>query len=238
VDRSAPISIKGIREGLLVTAGDGPWDEIEAALIDTIQTQREFFRGARLALQVGDRSLDKDEIRKLRDKLAEHDATLWAVLGQSPETIRSARRNDLETELSAQASTADAPTDLDDMSSDGELPPIDSNEYGMSAVLLKNTLRSGRVIRHVGHVIIIGDVNPGAQIIAGGDVIIWGRLRGTVHAGANGDPKALVCALDMRPQQLRIANLVAISPPDNHPRPRPEIAFVREGQIIAEDWGS
>jgi septum site-determining protein MinC len=234
VERSAAISIKGIREGLLVTAGDGAWEDIEAALIDTIQTQRDFFRGARLALQVGDRALDKDEIRKLRDKLAEHDATLWAVLGQSPETIRSARRNDLETELTA---PAEASQELDE-ASDGELPPIDSNEYGMSAVLLKNTLRSGRVIRHVGHVIIIGDVNPGAQIIAGGDVIIWGRLRGTVHAGANGDPAAMVCALDLRPQQLRIANLVAISPPENQPRPRPEIAFVREGQIIAEDWGS
>ena len=235
MDQSAAISIKGIREGLLVTAGDGPWAEIEAALIQTIQTQRDFFRGARLALQVGDRSLDKDEIRKLRDKLAEHDATLWAVLGQSPETIRSARRNDLETELSAPAETS---LEVSETTSDGELPPIDTNEYGMSAVLLKNTLRSGRVIRHVGHVIIIGDVNPGAQIVAGGDVIIWGRLRGTVHAGANGDTNAMVCALDLRPQQLRIANLVAISPPENQPRPRPEIAFVRDGQIMAEEWGA
>lgn len=233
MDQSAVVSIKGFREGLLVTAGEGSWSDVEAALLETIQTQRDFFRGARLALQVGERSLDKDDIRKLRDKLAEHDVTLWAVLGQSPETIRSARRNDLETELSAPAeSVADAPA------SDGELAPIDSNEYGMSAVLLKNTLRSGRIIRHVGHVIIIGDVNPGAQIIAGGDVLIWGRLRGTVHAGASGDTGAMVCALDMRPQQLRIANLVAISPPENQARPRPEIAFVRDGQIVAEEWGT
>lgn len=234
MERSAVISIKGIREGLLVTAGDGDWVGVEAALLETIQTQREFFRGARLALQVGDRSLDKDDIRKLRDKLAEHDVTLWAVLGQSPETIRSARRNDLETELNA----IGEPAAIDPVADDGELPPIDSNEYGMSAVLLKNTLRSGRVIRHVGHVIIIGDVNPGAQIIAGGDVLIWGRLRGTVHAGANGDQSAMVCALDMRPQQLRIANLVAISPPENKARPHPEIAFVRDGQIVAEEWGT
>jgi septum site-determining protein MinC len=236
VDQSAVVSIKGIREGLLVTAGEGDWSDVQTALLDTIQTQREFFRGARLALQVGDRSLDKDDIRKLRDKLAEHDVTLWAVLGQSPETIRSARRNDLETELNAAGEAAvDYGADIKD---DGELPPIDSNEYGMSAVLLKNTLRSGKVVRHVGHVIIIGDVNPGAQIIAGGDVLIWGRLRGTVHAGASGDAGAMVCALDMRPQQLRIANLVAISPPDNKARPHPEMAFVRDGQIVAEEWGT
>ncbi|HEC22850.1 MAG TPA: hypothetical protein ENI95_08030, partial [Chloroflexi bacterium] len=92
------ISIKGFREGLLITVGDGPWGGIEAALLNQIQAQREFFRGARVALEVGERTLDREDIRKLRDKLAEHDVTLWAILGESPETIRSARRMDLETE--------------------------------------------------------------------------------------------------------------------------------------------
>jgi septum site-determining protein MinC len=233
LDRTA-ISIKGFREGLLVTAGENSWDEIEQTLLEHIQAQREFFRGAQLALQVGERALDRDDIRKLRDKLAEHDVTLRAVLGQSPDTIRAARREGLDTELANAATEAEAEAPV----GDGELPPIDSNEYGASAVLLKATLRSGRVIRHVGHVIVIGDVNPGAQIIAGGDVLIWGHLRGTVHAGASGDASAMVCALDMRPQQLRIANLVAISPPEKQARPHPEIAFVRDGQIVAEEWGS
>ncbi len=231
MDRSA-VSIKGIRDGLLVTAGDVPWPAFEQAFLEAIATQREFFRGARVALQVGDRSLERDDIRKLRDKLAEHDVTLWAVLGKSPETLRSARRMDLETELSEPAAPAEEIPDS------GDLPPIDSNEYGTTALLVKNTLRNGRVIRYAGDVIVIGDVNPGAQIIAGGDVLVWGRLRGTVHAGASGSASAMVCALDLRPQQLRIASLVAISPEDRHPRPRPEFAFVRGGQIVAEEWGS
>ncbi|HQE19447.1 MAG TPA: septum site-determining protein MinC, partial [Aggregatilineales bacterium] len=104
-------------------------------------------------------------------------------------------------------------------------------------VLVKTTLRSGRVVKHAGHVVVIGDVNPGAQVIAGGDVLVWGRLRGTVHAGANGDTEALVCALDMRPMQLRIANYVAIASDNGEPRPRPEIASVRDGQIVSEEWG-
>ena len=227
------ISIKGIRDGLLVTLGDGHWDEIESGLDVAIQMRNKFFQGARVALHVGERSLDSEDIRKLRDKLAEHDVTLWAVLGKSPETIRAARREGLETELPDLATPPD-----EDAEADGELPPIDSNEYGSSGVLVKNTLRSGRVVRHVGHVIVIGDVNPGAQIIAGGDVLVWGRLRGTVHAGAGGDTSALVCALDLRPMQLRIANHVAIAPDDGRPRPRPEVASVREGQIVAEEWGT
>jgi septum site-determining protein MinC len=87
-------------------------------------------------------------------------------------------------------------------------------------------------------VVVIGDVNPGAQIIAGGDVLVWGRLRGTVHAGALGDEKSLVCALDLRPMQLRIANIVAVGSDGGKSRPHPEIAFVSDGQIVAEEWGS
>jgi septum site-determining protein MinC len=225
------VSIKGIRDGLIVALDDEPpWLDVEGALLETIEERKAFFRGARVALHVGGRTLNRDDIRKLRDKLAEHDIQLAALLGKSADTIRAARREEIPTELRDDAH-------LDDMD-DGELPPIDSNEYGSAGVLVKNTLRSGKIVRHIGHVIVIGDVNPGAQIIAGGDVIVWGRLRGTVHAGANGNEDCWVCALDMRPMQLRIANFVAIASDNGDPRPRPEIASVQEGQIISEEWGS
>lgn len=225
------VSIKGIRDGLIVALDDEPpWLDVEVALLETIEEREAFFRGARVALHVGGRTLKRDDIRRLRDKLAEHDIQLAALLGKSADTIRAARREEIPTELRDDAH-------LDDMD-DGELPPIDSNEYGSAGVLVKNTLRSGKIVRHIGHVIVIGDVNPGAQIIAGGDVIVWGRLRGTVHAGANGNQDCWVCALDMRPMQLRIANFVAIASDNGAPRPRPEIASVQDGQIVSEEWGS
>lgn len=226
----ASVSIKGIRNGLLVALDeDGAWDEVEAALVGTIEERENFFRGARLALQVGGRKLDREEIRKLRDRLAEHDIQLAAILGKSAETIRSARRLNIDTDLDEAATFEEL--------EDGELPPIDQTERGSPAILVKTTLRSGQSISHHGHVIIIGDVNPGAEIIAGGDVLVWGRLRGTVQAGANGDDEALVCALDMRPMQLRIANYVAIATDDGQQRRHPEIASVRDGQIVSEEWG-
>lgn len=227
------VSIKGTRDGLLVTLDTGaPWAEVEQTLLGTIRERSDFFRGAQLALQVGERALDRDDIRKLSDRLAEHDVRLSTILGKSADTIREARRLGLDTEL--QRDGAAAP----EAGTDSELPPIDNNEYGSGGVLVRTTLRSGRVVRHAGHVVVIGDVNPGAQIIAGGDVLVWGRLRGTVQAGANGDENAVVCALDMRPQQLRICSHVAIASEDNRPRTRPEIAWVKDGQIVAEEWGS
>jgi septum site-determining protein MinC len=224
------VSIKGTGDGLLISLGDGPWESVEASLLEVIDTRRDFFRGAQIALQVGERVLERDDIRKLRDRLAEHDVTLRAVLGDSAETARSARRVDLEAGLAQnQPVETHEPRDL---------PEIKPDETGISGVLIRHTLRNGRTVRHTGHVVVIGDVNPGAQIIAGGDVLVWGRLRGTVHAGALGDEKSLVCALDLRPMQLRIANIVAVGSDGGKSRPHPEIAFVSDGQIVAEEWGS
>ena len=92
------------------------------------------------------------------------------------------------------------------------------------------------MVRHRGSVVVFGDVNPGAEIIAGGNIIVWGRLRGVVHAGADGDESAFVCALDLAPTQLRIARYITVSPSDKRRRPRPEVALVQQGRIVAQAW--
>jgi septum site-determining protein MinC len=104
-------------------------------------------------------------------------------------------------------------------------------------VLVRRTLRSGFSLKHAGHVIIIGDVNPGAEIVAGGDVLVWGHLRGMVHAGAEGNENAVVCALDLTPTQLRIAGYIATTP-KRRGKPQPETARVMDGQVVAELWNS
>ncbi|HUM69496.1 MAG TPA: septum site-determining protein MinC, partial [Chloroflexota bacterium] len=125
---------------------------------------------------------------------------------------------------------------LPEPSGNGHAPAPNQNDT--QVLLLRETLRSGRSIIHDGHVVIIGDVNAGAEIIAGGDVLVWGRLRGLVHAGAMGDDTAVICALDLNPTQLRIADQIAIAPHDNGRTPYPEQASIKDGQIIAERWKS
>jgi septum site-determining protein MinC len=92
------------------------------------------------------------------------------------------------------------------------------------------------MVHSQGHVVVYGDVNAGAAIVAGGDVIVWGRLRGTVHAGAYGDENVVVCALDMVPMQLRIAGFITTSPDEKRHKPRPEVALIRDDQIVVEAW--
>jgi septum site-determining protein MinC len=124
---------------------------------------------------------------------------------------------------------------IDQSSPAPEKDPIISTLAGEQAVFLRRTLRSGHKVKHPGHIIVLGDVNPGAELVAGGNIIVWGRLRGVVHAGAMGDQDAVVCSLDLSPTQLRIADKISVSPPRKG-KTRPEIARLVDGQVTAHDW--
>lgn len=121
--------------------------------------------------------------------------------------------------------------------SDGvcESPGEQENLLEENAVLVQRTLRSGQSIHYDGNVVILGDVNPGAEVIATGSIIVMGVLRGVVHAGAGGDKEATVTALRLQPTQLRIAEHIT-RPPDEETIGinQPEIARIKDGIVIIE----
>lgn len=213
------IQIKGIRDGLLVTMADAEWDIVRGSLISYIDERQSFFGGARLALDVGNQVLHVAELSDLRDELSGRGVALWAVVSNSPTTETTAQMLGLATRLSKPAPPAPA---VEIASEDG-------------AMWIQRTVRSGTRIEFPGNIVVVGDVNPGAEIIAGGSVVVWGRLRGVVHAGAEGNGDAVVCALDLSPTQLRIADEVAITP-GRQSKPRPEQAFLKDGRLIAAPW--
>ncbi len=217
------VQIKGIREGLLINLGDGDWQEVQEALLEHLDQQAEFLQGARLALDVGNHILKAVDMSQLRNKISERGLTLWAVLSNSPTTEQTAQTLGLATRINKPRP-------------ERQIHSLDTTiQGGEHAVLVQRTLRSGYSLEFPGHIVIIGDINPGAQVIAGGNVIVWGRLRGMVHAGAEGDTSSLVCALDLTPTQLRIADQIAITP-KRRGKPIPEIARVVDGQVVAELW--
>jgi septum site-determining protein MinC len=216
------INIKGIKEGLLATLGDGEWSEAQPTLLKKL-SEGAFFQGARLVLQVGGRSLGAADLGRLRDELADRQIILWMVLSESSVTLNAAQALGLETEFPKKEKLPN------------ELPPIPSTEDGSHAILINHTLRSGKSVNFEGNVIVIGDVNAGAEISATGNVVVWGRVRGTVQAGIHGDTAAVVCALDLAPTQLRIGEAIATSPKQRG-KAEPEIAFVKDGKIVAERW--
>lgn len=244
------IAIKGIREGILATLdAEEAWQPLMDDLTSYIDQRGSFFKGARLVVDVSERAVDSATLTALKTVLAERGVELVAVLSESEVTEGAARQLQLFTDLAEipepvkisrpkqAASEFDDEDDSPDEDEEDALPPMDSEEYGTVGVLVKRTLRSGRTIRSNGHVVVIGDVNYGAEIVATGDIIVWGKLRGIVHAGSNGDENAVVCALDLAPTQLRIAQHIAVPPQDNKKRkPQPEMAQVKHGQIEAVAW--
>jgi septum site-determining protein MinC len=238
MNRNPAVRIKGIREGLLVTVEAEPGLDLVRQLDYELAQKKGFLRGSRVALAVGEQILDRPHLSAVQDLLARHGMALWAVLSDTSETKDAARDLGLATRLPG------SQTDLDGKAVEAPFvrpaeptpaPAVSESSGSQGGILLKETLRSGRSISHEGHVIIIGDVNPGAQIVAGGDVVVWGKLRGLVHAGAMGDQSAVICALELIPTQLRIADQIAIAP-DRRRQPIPEMASIRGGQIVAEAW--
>jgi len=219
------IQIKGLRDGLLVSVDDASWEVQRAALIAQVDAQPSFFQGARLALDVSSQVLHVNELVELRDKLSERGIALWAVISESPTTEKTAQLLGLATRISKPRPEESRHFSVENLGEE-------------TAMFLSRTLRSGTRIEFAGHVVVLGDVNPGAEIVAEGNVIVWGRLRGMVHAGAKGNRSAVICALDLSPTQLRIADEVSavLKPREN---PRPEQARINEnGKLQAEYWST
>lgn len=105
------------------------------------------------------------------------------------------------------------------------------------AIMIKRTLRSGQTLFHSGSIVLIGDVHPGAEVTAEGNVIVWGTLGGMVHAGSSGNKKAYIIALNLNPTQLRIAQYIGCAPKEAGELPRrPEIAYLQGERIVIEDY--
>lgn len=218
------VRLKGERQGLrLFLDEEAPFAEILAGLERQLQRGEGFFRGASLMVDVGNRELNRDEVLALAALLEKWGVELRA-LGTDNRQSRGAIR---EAGLRSVPSSA-APA-----------PPAEAPQRPFAsadALFITRTVRSGQSFRHHGAVTVVGDVNPGAEVIAGGDVVVWGRLRGFVHAGAIGDERAIVCALELAPTQLRIASLAARPPEESVPSAGPEVAHIEGGRIVVEPW--
>lgn len=89
---------------------------------------------------------------------------------------------------------------------------VPSSLAGLPTQVIKGTLRSGRFIEFEGHLLVLGDVNTGAEVRAKGDIVVWGELKGLAHAGFKGSRTAEIRALGMDAVQLRIADIIARRP--------------------------
>lgn len=218
---SDTVSIKGTSDGVAVSIGSGHWADILIELAEKLNQRASFFKGGRVLLAVQDRQLNQKDVEAVGQVLSEHQMTLWAIEGDDSETYKTAQTLGLEIQHKAPPKRPTSPA-----------ATLDNTTQ-----VIHRTIRSGQSIEYPGHLVILGDINPGAKVTAGGHIIVWGRVQGTVHAGAIDSENGFVCALKLKPTQLIIGKIIARSPTDGDSnRVAPERAFVQDGNIVAEAW--
>jgi septum site-determining protein MinC len=102
--------------------------------------------------------------------------------------------------------------------------------------IVSRTVRSGAKIESSGSLVVLGDVNAGAELIADDDIIVIGSLRGLAHAGAGGNESAIIWAQQILSPQLRIGSALAQAGDQGEGARGPEVAHLREGAIVLRPW--
>lgn len=214
------VIFKGTKDGLVVLLSpEIDFATLKKYLRKKTQDAKKFFQGAKVSLMFKGRDLNEEEQYELLKIISEQTQLNISFLHDDDiiKDIDKIKDNSL--------------TDTESYSVSNHIE-IDKTQY------YKGTIRSGQKIEFEGSVVVIGDVNPGGKIIAGGNIIILGSLKGIVHAGSRGSSKAFVAALNMRPMQLHIGNVIARSPDQgnfkDHSQVLPQIAYLYENNIYIE----
>ncbi|MFW9260904.1 septum site-determining protein MinC [Nostoc sp. CALU 546] len=197
-----------------VSASELSWSDIWQQIRQRLNAGDRFrVSNTPVHLMAQDRLVDARQLQELAEALTEVQLRLISVSTSRRQTAIAAVTSGYSVEqLQPVTSLSTEPTAT-------AIPQAD-------ALYLEMTVRSGVEIRHPGTVIVLGDLNPGGIVIADGDIIIWGRLRGIAHAGAGGNRECLIMALQMEPTQLRIADAVARAPEKPPMQFSPEVAHI------------
>lgn len=207
------VSIKGTKNGLLILLNpEYQFETIKHELQEKLSASKGFFVGAKFALHSPER-YSKEEHYQLTKICCEN--------GLIPQ-------NDIENAHNLNK------TQIDTSFRKGLLP----EETDGKCILLQKNIRNGQTVYYDGHVVILGNVHRGAEIVAEDNIYVMGSLKGVAHAGASGNTNAIIMAYSLQPTQLRIANFISRSSSSFTKASKPEFAYLSGNQIIVEEYNS
>lgn len=216
------VSIKGTRHGLLIFFDpQRDFEDIRRNLCNKMEAARGFFRGASFAFY------QEPMVNEHKQEL-ENICQQYGLIYQPDIRVKITVKSDGNASLGSQTTVEHVQNQTEATGGSGD------------TLLVKRSLRSGQQINYPGHVVILGDIHAGAEVLAYGNVMVMGTCRGVVHAGAAGNTSARVVAHRLSPAQLRISSSIACAPSDGPMEALyPEIAYLSpEGQIIVEAYNS
>lgn len=245
------VIIKGNRYGIsIVLDKDLEFSELLKNLAARLEGAEDFFDSDRqLAVTFEGRTLSNDEldqilmvikensklnIQYVMEENSELEATFYDIIqsGNTPEDVI-----DTSEEPAGQSGIAETSPDTSIPEEEKISRNVSCDRTDNMGMFYRGTLRSGQTLETKDSLVIIGDVNPGATVIAGGNIIVIGALKGSVAAGSNGNYHSFVMALSMEPMQIQIADVIARSPDSKRVsklRKEAMIAAIIDNQIYIE----
>ena len=227
---TAMVNVGGRGWGIDFTLNDeAPFPNVAKSLRRYLTESRGWFTGGAVTVNVGRRVLDPAQLRQLRDLF---EGEFRVEVGRF-----WCRSEDVERAISQESGV---PVGIvthrpSPVPAHGEFVPPEPPLH------IKRTCRSGTNIHHNGDVVVRGDINPGAQVTATGDIVVLGTLRGIAHAGAPGGDStgAVIIALSLQPIQLRIGSHITVPPADKRRHlssAYPEIAYISGNSILVAPY--
>ncbi len=216
------ISFKATVNGLiLIMREEDDFDAIYESVAKKLESSGRFFKGASLDVKYRGKKLDSVQENKISSLISQ----------RANAEVRSFEEDESFNGPENEPEESDKNREKPKM----RLMYFKGLDEGMTR-FYQGTVRSGTLVSYDGNLVVIGDVNPGGEVIATGNVIVMGSLRGMVHAGADGNKKAVVAALSLQPTQLRIADVITRPPDTKQSRQGllPEMAFVKDDLVYIE----
>jgi septum site-determining protein MinC len=229
--QQAKVVFKGVGQEVRVILDPVvPFSDIERELEEHLERSGKFFAGAAVTLVIGGRQLRDDHLQRIREILSIHDLTIGEIRASLTDSMRPSPTPPPLAQPAMPAATAPARRRREARPEDGTMPRN-------NALLIKGPLRSGQRVYAEDNLVVFGDVNPGAELIAGGDIVVMGVLRGVAHAGVPDNIAAVIAALSLKPTQLRIGHFISRSPEFQEKQDSgPEIARVDTEQIVIDSF--
>jgi len=230
--RKGPVEFKGKLNGLYLNLDpDESFENIIAYLKTLLKDRASFYQGSRI-IGVKGKSLSYKQKSTI-------EALIYDEYGITVESLEE------PIEIAPIIDAAPMQNNDSDLPKIPDKPPvIETQQVIMDKPVtcdsdthfVFGTMRSGKSVHYPGHVVVIGDVNPGAEIVAEGNIIVMGRVLGFIHAGSAGNSKAIIIANLLKPTQIRISTYISVPPSDDESfhTTVPEKATVSNGVIKIE----
>ncbi len=217
------IKIKGKSGGVMeITAQpDSSYIDIKLALGDKLNKHKGFFSGSGAKVIFRGKELTAPQKAEFKKLLHDQYGIAHVMFGDDAPAEPLDERPEAPAEVNCKPVPEEEP---------GRVTLVSKDYFNAKSVFVAHTLRSGQRVECTGDIVVLGDVNDGAEVIAGGSIAVMGTLRGLAHAGATGRADVVVAANVLTPKQLRISGKVAVFPPDAGGE-GPQLAEYKQGSI-------